>query len=194
MVRKILIGLGVVIGIFLLVVWLQPDDFVVERSADVRVPPEVVFGILNAPRQGMLWSPFERKDPQLKRTFTGPETGEGAIYEWDGNDDVGAGTLKITKSVPHKLIEMQLDFKRPMVATNEVRYVVSPTESGSRLKWSMVGKNSFFSKAICMMLDMQGIIGQEMEAGLHKLDEVAQETVREQSIPAAETEAGDAAN
>ena len=36
----------------------------------------------------------------MKRTFGGVTAGKGAIYEWDGNKNVGQGRMEILEATP----------------------------------------------------------------------------------------------
>src|ERR1051326_4707786 len=114
MFKKILIVLGVAIAAFVIVAALQPADFKVVRSASISAAPTAVFAQVNDLHKWQAWSPWEKLDPAMKRTFEGPASGVGAIYAWDGNKDVGAGRMTITDSKPDERIVMKLEFFKPM--------------------------------------------------------------------------------
>src|SRR5262245_65944108 len=115
MVKKIGFALVALLAVFALVVASQPATFHIERSTTVAAPPEVVFALVNDLHEWPRWSPYEKLDPGMKREYAGAATGQGASYRWDGNDDVGAGRVTITESVPGERIGIRLEFSRPMV-------------------------------------------------------------------------------
>ncbi|WP_437226460.1 SRPBCC family protein [Planctomicrobium sp. SH661] len=183
MVKKIVIAVVGLLALFLLIVSLQPSSFRIARSAEIHAPPAVVFNILNDLHQGGRWSPFEKLDPTMKRTFSGPESGPGAHYEWDGSEQAGAGSMTIEEARPDEFIRVKLDFTRPMAGTSEIKYELTPSSEGTKVTWSMEGKSNFLGKAICMFMDMDDMIGSKFENGLRNLDEVAQEEAKKPIEP-----------
>jgi len=175
MLKKIAIAVAVLIAVLLLVVSLQPSTFQISRTGDIHAPPEAVFGILNDLHQGGLWSPFEQSDPEMKKTYSGPETGAGATCHWEGNQEAGAGTMTIEEARPNELVRMKLEMTRPMNSTSEVRFELAPSPSGTQVTWIMEGKNSFASKAFCMFVNVDQMLGSEFEEGLKNLEKVAQD-------------------
>ncbi len=175
---KILKIAGVVIAVLVLAVLgmasRQPDEFRVERKIVVAAKPDAVFPWLNEPKKTTEWSPWEEKDPNMKKVFSGPAGGKGAVYEWDGNREIGAGKLEITESVPGKSVVMDLSFTRPMQDTSVARYDVAPVEGGSEVAWSISGKHTFVSKIMCSFMSMDKMIGGEFEKGLAKLKTVVE--------------------
>src|SRR5262249_6669651 len=117
MMKKILIGLVVVLGGFAAFVATRPNVFHIERSATINAPADVVFGQVANFHNWAAWSPWDKLDPSMKRTFAGPESGTGASYSWVGNDKVGEGTQTITGAEPNVKIAIKLEFKKPWEAT-----------------------------------------------------------------------------
>jgi len=169
MLKKIGIGLAVVIVVFLVVVALQPSEFRIERKADIAAPPAVVFPMLTDFRAWNAWSPWEKLDPNMKKTFSGAPTGKGAVYEWSGNDDVGSGRMEILDVRENQQVSIKLDFLAPFEASNRTEFTLTPTGSGSTLQWVMTGKNSFMSKAFSLFMDMDKMVGSDFEKGLAAL-------------------------
>src|SRR5687768_9523845 len=104
MLKKVLIGLAVAVVLFMVYVGMQPDEYRVERSADLNAPPELVFAELNDLRRWRAWSPWDKLDPNMRKTFKGPPDGVGSRYIWNGNSDVGKGQMAIMKSTPPREI------------------------------------------------------------------------------------------
>jgi uncharacterized protein YndB with AHSA1/START domain len=147
----------------------EPDSFRVERKVVVAASAEKVFPYLEDPRKTVEWSPWEKKDPNLKKTFSGAATGAGAVYEWDGNKDIGAGRLEITETVPNAKVVMDLHFLRPMEGRNVATYVVTPKDGGSEVSWSIEGPMTLPSKVISVFVSLDAMIGPEFEKGLADL-------------------------
>jgi hypothetical protein len=165
MVRKILIGASVVVVVLAVVIALQPATFHVERSVAIAAPPERAFSQVADFRQWATWSPFDKLDPDMKKTYTGAPSGVGAIYAWAGNGKAGEGRMTIEESTPTK-IGIKLEFLKPFEATNRATFSFIPTGSGTKVTWAMDGKNNFMSKAFHLVMDMDKLVGGDFERGL----------------------------
>jgi hypothetical protein len=96
----ILIIVVIIIAAVLIYAATRPNDFVVSRSASIKAPAEAIFPLINDFRRWPEWSPFEKLDPQMRRTLSGPDSGKGAAYAWEGNSKAGKGRMEITNSAP----------------------------------------------------------------------------------------------
>lgn len=179
MLKKIGIGLGLLVVGFVVVVLLQPATFRIQRSKDVAAPSWVVFNIVSNFHRWPAWSPWEKLDPNMQKQHSGSETGVGAVYEWSGNPDVGKGRMTITESVPPEKITIKLEFMEPWQATNTTLFSFSGKGKESKVTWAMEGKNDFMGKAMSLFMDMDAMVGKDFEAGLAELEKVAQADVRE---------------
>jgi len=94
----------------------RPDTFRVQRSTSIKAPPEKIFPLINDLQRWGAWSPYEKRDPAMKRTF-GATRPQGAVYEWDGNKSVGKGRMEITDATPPSTIVIKLDFISPFEGT-----------------------------------------------------------------------------
>ena len=159
-----------------LLMTIQPDIFHVERTAAVDASPHVVHAIINDLHQWDRWSPYDKLDPNMKKSHSGPETGTGSIYSWEGNDQVGAGKLTIVDSRPDEAVMMKLEFTRPFECSSDVKFTVIPTDKGSSVSWSMDGKNTFFCRFFSLFMNMDRMIGNDFEVGLANLNKIANET------------------
>jgi len=171
--RRIGIAAAAVVVALAAIVALQPERFRIERSALVHAPAEVVFALIDDFHQWSRWSPYEKRDPDMVRTFEGSVTGPGAVYAWDGNGDVGKGRMTILRSEPGELVAIELQFFEPMAATNQARFELTPGEGGTWVRWSMEGSNGFLGKAISLVIDMDAMVGRDFEQGLADLDAAA---------------------
>jgi uncharacterized protein YndB with AHSA1/START domain len=174
MLKKILIGLALIIIVFLIVVALQPADFRITRAATIAAPPADVFPHVNDFHKWRAWSPWEKRDPDMERTYDGPSAGEGSKYTWAGNSEVGEGRMTITESRPGELIRIKLEFLKPMSATNTTAFTFKPEGDGTVVTWDMSGKNNFMGKAFSLFVNMDKMVGDDFETGLANLKSVAE--------------------
>src|SRR5581483_11563363 len=133
---------AVVIVAILLIAAAQPDRFRIERSTNISAPPEKIFPLINDLHENVRWSPFE-KDPDMKRIHSGAAKGKGAVYDWDGNRQVGRGRIAITDSVPSSKVVMALDMFTPFEAHNTVEFTLRPAGKSTTVTWAMFGPQPF---------------------------------------------------
>lgn len=169
MLKKILIGLAAVLALLVIVIALQPSRFRVERSISMAAPPEAAFAQVNDFHNWSKWSPWEKLDPSLKRSFEGPSAGAGAKYAWVGNDEVGEGRMTIEQSQEPSRIQIELEFLKPFAATNQTIFTFAKTPEGNTTTWAMEGENGFMSKAFSLVMDMDQLVGKDFEKGLAAL-------------------------
>ena len=179
MAKKILIVLVAVVVAFLGFVMTRPAEFHLERSATIAASPAVVFPFVNNHRNFILWSPWEKRDPSQKTTFTGPDEGVGSAYGWVGNDDVGQGSMKILESKPNELVKEDLTFIKPFEAKNIITYTLVPEGEGTKITWGMDGTNGFAGKMFSVFMDMDSMVGKDFDEGLAKLKTLAEAKAKE---------------
>lgn len=152
----------------------RPDTFRVERSTTIRASPDKVFALLQDFKQWEAWSPWEKIDPQLQRTYSGAPAGVGAVYEWRGNSDVGQGRMQITEATaPGKLV-LSLHFIAPFEARNTVEFVLLPQGDSTRVTQAMFGPSPFVSKLMGLVFSMDKMVGSKYEEGLATLKALAE--------------------
>jgi uncharacterized protein YndB with AHSA1/START domain len=169
MLKKILLVLLAIVGAFAVYVAMQPSAFAVQREATIAAPPAAVFAQVNDFHKWQDWSPWAKLDPNAKATFEGADQGEGAAFAWAGNSDIGEGRMTITESKPNERIAMRLEFEKPMQATNTTVFTFKPEGEGTHVTWTMSGHNDFFARAICMLMDMDKMVGGQFEQGFDNL-------------------------
>jgi hypothetical protein len=183
MVRKILLGVAAVIVVLLVVVATRPGAFHIERSITTAAPPENAFAQVNDFHAWAAWSPWEKMDPEMKKTFDGASAGPGAIYAWTGNDKVGEGRMTIEKADKPSVISVKLEFLKPFSATNTATFTFAPVPEGTKVTWAMDGENNYIAKGASLVMDMDKMIGRDFERGLAALKIAAE------SAPKANAEA-----
>lgn len=170
----VLAVIAVIVFLFLIVVALQPSKFRVERKATIAAPPAVVFGQVNSFRKWNDWSPWAKMDPSAKNSFDGPEAGVGAKFAWEGNNKVGQGRMTILESSPSELIRIKLEFFKPFACTNTAEFTFQPQGNQTVITWAMTGEKNFMSKAFCMFMNMDKMVGGDFEKGLASMKAVAE--------------------
>ena len=153
---------------------MKPDVFRVERSAAIKAPPEKVFAQINDFKAWTAWSPWEKKDPAMKRNYGAVTSGKGATYGWEGNSEVGQGSMEITDAVASSKIELKLDFLKPMEAHNTVVFTLTPHGEMTQVSWVMQGPTPFIGKIFHVFMNMDKMVGGDFEAGLANLKAVAE--------------------
>lgn len=174
MFKKVIAVFAVLMAAFLLIVALQPSDFRVSRSIEIAAPGHAVFDYVNDLRKFDAWSPWLEPDPAVQKTFSGPSAGQGAVFGWSGNKEVGEGKMTITESRPHELIRMELEFVRPMEGNSQSIFTFEPRGPGTAVTWTMFGHNNFLAKAICLFMNSEKMVGGQFEKGLAKLKAAAE--------------------
>ena len=168
-----IIVIVLVIGVLVYATTL-PDTFRVEREADIQASPEKVFALINDFHAWDAWSPWEKKDPQMKRVYSTETSGKGATYAWEGNKNVGQGRMEITESTPPSRIAISLDFIQPFKAHNSVDFTLSPQGQGTHVTWGMQGHTPYLAKIIHVFCNVDRMVGKDFEAGLAALKTAAE--------------------
>lgn len=169
MIKIILLVLAATVVLILVLATFQPAEFRVTRSATLAAPASAVFSEINDFHRWQDWSPWEKMDPNLKRTFEGPTSGMGSIYSWEGNKKVGSGRMTIAASLPSELIRIRLEFLKPWESTCVTEFTFGREGSGTLVTWTMSGPNSFMAKLINVFTSMDKMIGSDFEKGLANL-------------------------
>ena len=156
------------LGALAAVIATRPDTFRVERSAELAAPPETVFALIDDLHAWQRWSPWEKLDPYMEKTYHEPPAGPGASYSWRGNSDVGAGRLTIVESRPARLVRVRLEFVEPFEGSSEALFELAPTPSGTNVRWVIEGQNGFAAKAINLVVDMDKMMGRHVREGARR--------------------------
>jgi hypothetical protein len=174
MIKIIGIVVAVLVAGILIFAATRPDSFRIERSAVINAPPDRIFAQVNDLKAWTAWSPWERIDPALKRTYSGPQGGKGAAYAWEGNKDVGSGRMEITDTVPAAKITIKLDFLKPFEAHNTAEFAFAREGDSTKVTWAMYGPSPFLSKLIGLVFNMDRMVGGQFETGLANLKSLSE--------------------
>ena len=161
--------LAIAIAAILVLAATKPNTLRVQRSVGINAPPERIFPLISDFHQWLTWSPYEQKDPAMKRTYSGAERGKGAAYAWDGNKNVGSGRMEILDaSAPSKIV-IKLDFFKPFEGHNTAEFTMLPQGDGTHVTWVMHGPANFMSRLIQVFMNLDNMIGRDFEAVLANL-------------------------
>ena len=140
----------------------------------MKAPPERIYPLIADFRAWAPWSPWEKKDPAMKRTFSGPDSGVGAAYGWEGDKNVGTGKMTILEATAPGKVVIKLEFLKPFEATNTAEFTLQPQGDSTAITWAMYGKSNFLSKLMCVFMSMEKMVGPDFEAGLAGLKALAE--------------------
>lgn len=169
----ILLGLLVPVGLLLAYASTRPDSFTVARSLVIDATPSTLFALIQDFREWAKWSPWDKLDPTMKRTFEGSERGVGARYTWEGNSKVGGGAMTIREVTEDARVALDLHFIKPIAANNTTVFTLDPTEGGTRVTWTMEGHNNLMAKLFGVFMNMDAMIGRDFEKGLAAMRDAA---------------------
>ena len=154
--------LVVVVAGILIYAATKPNDFRVQRSIVIKAPPEKIFALISDLHGWASWSPYEKKDPAMKRSFGGAPSGKGAIYEWDGNKNVGKGRMEVIENTP------------PFEAHNTAEFTLVPQGDSTTVTWAMYGPSPYMAKVMGTIMNMDKMIGTDFADGLVNLKALAE--------------------
>ena len=163
-----------VIAAVLLYASTKPDVFSVRRSIVINASAAKIFPLINEFRNWSAWSPYEHRDPDMKRGYAGPPSGKGAVYTWEGNSKVGSGRIEIAGTEPPSKVAIKLDMLKPFEAHNDVAFTLVPEGAATRVTWAMTGPVPYLAKIMHVFMNMDKMVGGDFEAGLAKMKAVAE--------------------
>lgn len=174
MFKNIAVIIIVLIGALLIYAATKPDMFRVQRSASINAPADELFPLINDFHNWAQWSPYEKKDPAMKKSHSGAANGVGAVYAWEGNKEVGRGNVAITESLPPFKVAMDLNMIEPFEAHNRVVFTLEPHRNATTVAWAMHGPQPYVGKLMSVFMDCDKMIGRDFEAGLANLKTIAE--------------------
>ena len=169
--------LALAIAVVLILAARKPDTFRVQRATTVKAPPEKIFPLINDFHRWGSWSPYETKDPAMKRSYGGAESGKGAVYGWEGNKNVGSGRMEILESSPRN-VRIQLDFFTPFEGHNTAEFTMLPqgdaTSVTTNVTWLMHGPAPFMSRLMQVFINLDTMVGNDFATGLASMKTAAE--------------------
>jgi len=173
MFKKIALVVVVLVAGVLVYATTRPDALHVQRAARIKAPPEKIVPLISDFHSWTAWSPYEKVDPAMKRTYSGAASGKGAVYEWEGNSQVGQGRMEITETSPSR-VTIKLDFVKPLEGHNIAAFTLIPQGDATNVAWTMDGPTPYIGKVIGVFVDMDHMIGKDFETGLANMKAIAE--------------------
>lgn len=164
----------VLIGLVLAIAQSRPNEFTVQRTVRIAAPPERIYPDIVDFHRWPGWSPWERMDPAMQKTYTGAASGRGAVYEWAGNSKVGQGRMEITDATAPTSVTVKLDFMKPFETHNTARFTLVPAGESTDVTWSMFGSSPLMIKLMSVFFNMDKLVGKDFERGLATLKTLAE--------------------
>jgi uncharacterized protein YndB with AHSA1/START domain len=175
MLLKSLVVVVVVIAAVLLFAATKPNAFRIERSLTIAASPEKIFPLIDDFHHWSQWAPQDREDPTLTRTYSGAESGVGAISNWKGNGrETGQGRMTIERSKPNERVMVKVEWDKPMATVNTNWFILQPAGSGTKVTWTMEGPNLYMMKVMSVFIGMDRMMGKHFEDGLQNLKSAAE--------------------
>ena len=145
------------------------DTFTVEREIRVDAPAEALYSRLVDFHRWSAWSPFERLDPEMERTYKGAASGPGSVYEWSGNMKAGTGRMEMLDVEPDRRIVIDQQNLKPLKSRVTVTFSLDESADGTSVTWSMTGEKTLMTRAMGIFKSMDGMVGPIFEKGLASL-------------------------
>jgi effector-binding domain-containing protein len=167
MIKKIILGLVLLLAVAAVVGWLLPRHVRVERAVVINRPASMIFATVNSFQLFPKWSPWQDLDPNMHQSAEGPRDGVGAKLVWSGNDKVGSGTQLITDSTPDRAVASDLDFGGMGVAKSLL--TLAPEGPATRVTWTLGVDMGVNPIGHYIGLTMNRMIGPDFARGLGNL-------------------------
>jgi uncharacterized protein YndB with AHSA1/START domain len=174
-------GVAVVIATILILAARRPDVCRIERSIVIAAPPERIFPLIDDLRAMNEWNPFANQ-PCVTNRYSGPERGVGAADDFDGGSKAGVGRIEIVESLAPTRVALSLRMDRPMKCDNRVEFTIEPQPGGSRVAWTMTGRQSFMGKLFGLVMNPEKMVGGTFEKGLADLKRLVETAKEEASL------------
>lgn len=176
MIAAIALVVAAAIALLLLYAATRPDTMRIERSVRIDAGADRIHPLINDMRHFNIWNPYNHKDPTMKASYTGPEAGPGASYAFDGNKNVGKGSIQIIEPAAPDVVRMRLDMTAPMACHNLIDFTLAPlTPHTTQVTWAMTGPCPFIGKLMGVVFNMDKMVGRDFETGLTSLKKLAEQ-------------------
>ncbi len=172
---EILISMAIVAVLFVLVGVFLPSSRTITEKVETNRRQSIVFDTLNSVHRFDEWNPVALRDPAIRLTHSGPESGVGARLEYESDErSLGEGSWEIVESEPDARVVYSLD--TPDRGDNKrMSFTLRPTGRGGRnieitqtynvdYGWNLLGRYAG--------MYVRGHVGEDMKLGLAKLTSI----------------------
>ena len=174
MLKKILVGIVLLVAVFIVIMMMQPSNYHVERTARINAPAEIVWTQISDFEHWKAWNPWQKLDPEQRITISGDAGTVGHSSHWAG-ENTGKGTMTISEATEPSRLVINLDFDEPMESQAQTTLDVDPQGDAVDVTWSIDGANDFMGKFFGLVMGMEDMIGSAYESGLADLKLIAEE-------------------
>lgn len=173
-IKRIFVLILTLIGIVLVIGLFAPKKFKVERSIEISMPKDSVYEYLRHLKNQDQFSVWARKDPKMKKSYTGIDGTIGFISAWESKDEnVGTGSMEIVKLTAGERVDMHLKFKVPFENEDDAYFETSSINEGkTRVIWGFEGNSPYPWNALAYIMNFDEMIGKDLDGGLQKLKSV----------------------
>lgn len=169
----LLLALLVAVSVILAIAARRPDRFHSARTLRIAAPRERLYPLIESLSAMNTWNPFALRETGGSGTYSGPERGKDARYDFAGPKS-GTGWITVTDTVPLSKVVLRLVMTKPFQADNTVEFTLVPSGSGTDVTWAMSGSQPLLAKAMTLFVDCDKMVGREFEAGLANLKAIAE--------------------
>lgn len=171
MVKKILLGVVLLLGLVLIYAGVKPGDYFIKREIVLNRKADAIYPYLVSMKKADEWMPWKESDPQVKNTYSGPEEGVGATSSWESTGQMGTGKAEVIDAVLNEKVTTKISYTKPMEMNQISEFVLTPQGDSTKMEWNVKGHNNYLFRliALVMCMDADKYVGSKFEKGLNNL-------------------------
>lgn len=165
--KKILVGIVVLIAIGLIAALFVKKQHEVVREIVISKPKQQVFDYIKYLKNQESFTKWATLDPNMKKTYTGTDGTVGFVSAWEGNKEVGQGEQEIKAIAEGQRVDFELRFKKPMESTSTAYMTTDAVnDSTTKVKWGFHTTVPYPMNLMCAFMNMDQMIGDDFQYGL----------------------------
>ena len=164
--------LGAIVVILLVLAQVAPKDYHVSRSIIIDKARSEVFPYIRSVKNQDEWSPWKKKDPNMKQEFVGEDGQLGFVSKWEGNKQVGTGQQEIVEIVDGETLRTKLTFLKPWESQSDAYITCSDEGDGTKVEWGFSGRHKVPANVFMMFMNMDKAVGKDFNEGLASLKQI----------------------
>jgi hypothetical protein len=169
--KGILIAVAAIIVLVLVAALFVKGEFDITRDIVINKPKTEVYDYIKYLKNQNEYSKWANMDPNTKMSFKGTDGTVGFISSWESEaDSVGKGEQEIKAIQPGKRIDYEIRFIEPMEAKAPAYMAVDSVGANeTKVTWSFHEKMPYPMNIMCAFMDIEAMIGNDLEIGLNNL-------------------------
>jgi hypothetical protein len=161
---------AILIALLIILVLAAPKNYNVSRSITIDRSIHDVYAYLKYIKNQDDWSPWQKRDPEMKKVHTGEDGKVGFVVHWESDHKhVGWGEQEITKLEENKLVESELRFLKPFKSTSNGYLSTKAAGQGTKVTWGFYGTHKVPMNVMMLFFNMDKAVGKDFEEGLADL-------------------------